>query len=219
MATRRAVDSGVSPAQPMSTQARYRSTPASWWRWSRARPAYDELSERRIASRYPGASPATRANLGEEPAEGAERARSACVDRQCRRLVRHEERQSIRNIVCILHAAKALGRPVKWTDERSAQLLSDSHGRDHEQTARARARQPRAISSPCGSPATAISALLSRAWRRARSTLNIGKNIGQRLSHAADRGVDIKMRARPTPRSMPPIAAPAAPRPTTSWSG
>jgi len=31
--------------------------------------------------------------------------------------------------VCILHAAKLLGRPVKWTDERSSSFLSDSHGR------------------------------------------------------------------------------------------
>src|SRR6266536_2937619 len=30
---------------------------------------------------------------------------------------------------CILHAAKTLGRPVKWTDERSTSFLSDSHGR------------------------------------------------------------------------------------------
>ena len=33
---------------------------------------------------------------------------------------------------CVLHAAKALGRPVKWTDERSGSFLSDAHGRDHE---------------------------------------------------------------------------------------
>jgi len=31
--------------------------------------------------------------------------------------------------ICILHAAKALGRPVKWTDERSTSFLSDSQGR------------------------------------------------------------------------------------------
>jgi carbon-monoxide dehydrogenase large subunit len=31
--------------------------------------------------------------------------------------------------ICILHAARALGRPVKWTDERSTSFLSDSHGR------------------------------------------------------------------------------------------
>jgi aerobic carbon-monoxide dehydrogenase large subunit len=30
---------------------------------------------------------------------------------------------------CIMHAAKELGRPVKWTDERSTSFLSDSHGR------------------------------------------------------------------------------------------
>ena len=31
--------------------------------------------------------------------------------------------------MCILYAAKALGRPVKWIDERSTSFLSDSHGR------------------------------------------------------------------------------------------
>ena len=31
--------------------------------------------------------------------------------------------------MCILYAAKQLGRPVKWTDERSTSFLSDSHGR------------------------------------------------------------------------------------------
>ncbi len=34
--------------------------------------------------------------------------------------------------VAILHAAQKLGRPVKWTDERSTSFLSDQHGRDHE---------------------------------------------------------------------------------------
>ena len=37
--------------------------------------------------------------------------------------------------VCVLHAARALGRPVKWTDDRSGSFLSDNHGRDHLQTA------------------------------------------------------------------------------------
>src|SRR6478672_1909755 len=37
--------------------------------------------------------------------------------------------------VCVLHAARSLGRPVKWTDERSGSFVSDSHGRDHELTA------------------------------------------------------------------------------------
>src|ERR1700694_3165277 len=30
---------------------------------------------------------------------------------------------------------RALGRPVKWTDDRSGSFLSDHHGRDHETTA------------------------------------------------------------------------------------
>ncbi len=37
--------------------------------------------------------------------------------------------------VCVLHAAKLLGRPVKWTDERSDSFLSDSHGRATDVTA------------------------------------------------------------------------------------
>jgi carbon-monoxide dehydrogenase large subunit len=37
--------------------------------------------------------------------------------------------------VCILHAARVLGRPVKWTDERSTSFVSDSHGRDHRVSA------------------------------------------------------------------------------------
>jgi carbon-monoxide dehydrogenase large subunit len=37
--------------------------------------------------------------------------------------------------VCLTHAARALGRPVKWTDERSGSFVSDQHGRDHEMTA------------------------------------------------------------------------------------
>jgi carbon-monoxide dehydrogenase large subunit len=36
---------------------------------------------------------------------------------------------------CLLHAARVLGQPVKWTDERSESFLSDSAGRDHEMTA------------------------------------------------------------------------------------
>jgi aerobic carbon-monoxide dehydrogenase large subunit len=39
--------------------------------------------------------------------------------------------------VCVLYAAKNLGRAVKWTDERSGSFVSDNHGRDHEVTAEA----------------------------------------------------------------------------------
>ncbi len=37
--------------------------------------------------------------------------------------------------VCLLHAARTLGQPVKWTDSRSESFMSDSHGRDHEMVA------------------------------------------------------------------------------------
>jgi carbon-monoxide dehydrogenase large subunit len=36
--------------------------------------------------------------------------------------------------VCILHGARMLGRPVKWTDERSGSFVSDHHGRDYDMT-------------------------------------------------------------------------------------
>ena len=35
----------------------------------------------------------------------------------------------------LLLASKPLGRPVKWTDERSESFLSDHHGRDHQRVA------------------------------------------------------------------------------------
>ena len=52
--------------------------------------------------------------------------------------------------VCVLHAARLLGRPVKWTDDRSGAFVSDHHGRDHEMTARACARQGRQFPRACG---------------------------------------------------------------------
>ena len=36
--------------------------------------------------------------------------------------------------VCVSHAARDLGRPVKWTSDRSGAFLSDSHGRDIDVT-------------------------------------------------------------------------------------
>src|SRR6266581_1559597 len=36
---------------------------------------------------------------------------------------------------CILHATRELGRPVKWTDERSGSFVSDTHGREAQMTA------------------------------------------------------------------------------------
>ncbi|HJQ60037.1 MAG TPA: xanthine dehydrogenase family protein molybdopterin-binding subunit [Vineibacter sp.] len=36
---------------------------------------------------------------------------------------------------CLLFAARTLGRPVKWTDERAESFVSDHHGRDHQRLA------------------------------------------------------------------------------------
>ena len=36
---------------------------------------------------------------------------------------------------CILHAARELSRPVKWTDDRSGSFVSDTHGREAQMTA------------------------------------------------------------------------------------
>src|SRR3984893_18799213 len=43
--------------------------------------------------------------------------------------------QAYPEYVCLMHGARQLGRPIKWTDERSSSFLSDSHGRDHEKVA------------------------------------------------------------------------------------
>ena len=68
---------------------------------------------------------------------------------------------------CIAHAAKALGRPVKWTDERSTSFLSDSQGRAQIIHAEL-ALMPKASSWRCDCTATAISAPTSPAWHRGR---------------------------------------------------
>ena len=36
---------------------------------------------------------------------------------------------------CLLHAARELRRPVKWTDDRSGSFVSDTHGREAQMTA------------------------------------------------------------------------------------
>ena len=119
--------------------------------------------------------------------------------------------------VCILHAARELGRPVKWTDERSTSFMSDNHGRDHVQTvelaldeersfpgaAADRLRQSRRLHGDDGAAA-------ADAQHRAQCR--------QPLSHAADRG-ERPRSCSPTPRISIPIAAPDARRAITTWSG
>ena len=69
--------------------------------------------------------------------------------------------------VALLHAAKALGRPEKWTDQRSESFVSDHHGRGHALEAEL-ALDKDGTSSRCACPATAISAPISARSCRSR---------------------------------------------------
>ena len=89
----------------------------------------------------------------------------------------------------MFHASKLLGRPVKWTDERSGSFLSDQHGRDHDfdaelaldkdgtlpRRAAGRLRQSRRLS-------------LERRRRDGRARRHAQSR--RDLPHAADRGLD-----------------------------
>jgi carbon-monoxide dehydrogenase large subunit len=77
--------------------------------------------------------------------------------------------------VCLLHAARELGRPVKWTDGRSESFMSDHHGRGLEVTAElALDRDGRFLAvriaglADMGAECTPVAPLFS--------TINIGKN-------------------------------------------
>jgi carbon-monoxide dehydrogenase large subunit len=109
--------------------------------------------------------------------------------RQRRRLVRHEG-VSLSEYICILHAAKTLGRPVKWNRRALSRASSpDNHGRAHEQTAELaldedgtlpraparRLRQPRRL------PGRDVAAAADAQHRAQRH---------QPLPHAAARSVD-----------------------------
>jgi carbon-monoxide dehydrogenase large subunit len=77
--------------------------------------------------------------------------------------------------VCLLHAARELGRPVKWTDGRSESFMSDHHGRGLEVTAElALDKDGRFLAvriaglADMGAECTPVAPLFS--------TINIGKN-------------------------------------------
>ncbi len=111
-----------------------------------------------------------------------------------------------------------LGRPVKWTDERSGSFMSDSHGRDHEQTAEL------ALDSRDISPALRINGV--RQSRRLPEpdegpqapTLNTVRNAIS-LYQTPLMEVNTKCVFTNTTLVSRPIAAPVAPRATITWSG
>ena len=59
--------------------------------------------------------------------------------------------------ICAMHAARELGKPVKWTDSRSDSFLSDHHGRAQDFDCEM-ALDKDATSSPFVATALAISA-------------------------------------------------------------
>ena len=90
--------------------------------------------------------------------------------------------------ICLLHAARALGRPVKWTDERSGSFVSDSHGRDHEVVGELALDEDGNFLA-VRSTASPIWARSSRRWGRCRHAQHRQERAGH-VPHAADRSVD-----------------------------
>ncbi len=118
--------------------------------------------------------------------------------------------------ICLLHAARALGRPVKWTDERSGSFVSDSHGRDHDvagELALAADGTFLAVRLTCfanmGAFLSPVAPMLG--------TLNVVKNVQSMYRTPL---IEVSASAcSPIPRTSPPIAAPAGRKATTTWSG
>ena len=115
--------------------------------------------------------------------------------------------------VCILHAARALGRPVKWTDERSESFLSDTPGARPRICGRAGARQGRPF------PGAAHHRL--RQSRRPAGA-RLAAHADDERHQERDRRLPHARSSRPRPSSSSPtrcrstpIAAPAGRRATT----
>ena len=91
--------------------------------------------------------------------------------------------------VCILHGAKLLGRPVKWTDDRSGSFMSDHHGRDYDMTVEIGFDKDGLITAMrmtgygnLGGYCGAFGPMLP--------SVNVTKNVHQHVPHAAARSVD-----------------------------
>ena len=77
--------------------------------------------------------------------------------------------------ICILHAARELGRPVKWTDQRSESFVADHHGRDMEVVAELALDKKGRFLAPA-SPARAIMGAYLTPVGPMMRPLNIAKN-------------------------------------------
>ena len=117
--------------------------------------------------------------------------------------------------VCVLHAARALGRPVKWTDERSGSFVSDSHGRDHRLTAELALDADGSFLAVRITNYGNMGGFLSQVAPMP-STLNTVKNV-QGVYRTPLIEVSTKCVFTNT-RTSRPIAVPAGRRATTTWS-
>ena len=118
--------------------------------------------------------------------------------------------------VCAMHAARDLGRPVKWTDTRSECV--------HVRSPRPRAGFRRVARARQGRPHSRAAARRLGGHGRLPHELRPADADDQRreardepLPHAAGRSV-ARAACSPTPCRSRPIAARAGPRATTTWS-
>ena len=118
--------------------------------------------------------------------------------------------------VCVW-AAKKVGRPVKWTSDRTEAFLSDAHGRDHVTHAELARRTRTARSSACASRPSPISAPTSRPSRRRCRPISTRRC--SRASTTSRRSIARSTASTPTRRRSTPIAAPAGRRRPSSSSG
>ena len=119
--------------------------------------------------------------------------------------------------ICLLHAARALGRPVKWTDERSGSFVSDSHGRDHEVTGEL----------ALDADGTFLAVRLTSFGNMGAFLSPVGADAGdaqrrqeraEHLSHAADRSLD-QVRVHQHDARLRLSRRRPARKATTTWSG
>ena len=152
--------------------------------------SYDKTTERYTIQMPTQGVAGNRANLAEEP-EGAER-EGAHPHRQCRRLLRHEDRQLSRIHAASCTRRRRSGKPGE-VDSTSAptSFLSDSHGRAQEIHAELALDAEGHFLAVRSSPATAISAPTSPALRRARCRSTPAKNFSS-VYRTPLMGVDIK---------------------------
>ena len=163
----------------------------------------------RLPGRLRPARPAGR------PARRRDRADAGALERY-RRLVRDEGLRLPR--ASAAHACrKAAGQPGQ-VDQRPVRELHHRLSRPRFGVRRG-TRPRRRRQFPCRKARWAgQSRRLCRGLRRRRADHGAAEEPGQRLPHAAH-GESTSSWSSPPPHRPPPIAVPAGPRPSTSWSG